>query len=88
MQRSFQIEEDSKVSETSSFPGRASSESGITVCYYAKLRLITRVVFMECRFLTDGLLWQTVVSDEKLAFYNLKAHQRSVVPSHCALHMH
>lgn len=51
MQRSFQIEEDPRVFETSSFPGRVSSESGITVCYYAKLRPNTRVVFAECGFL-------------------------------------
>lgn len=31
IQRSFQIEEETKVSESTSFPGRVSSESGIAV---------------------------------------------------------
>ena len=31
IQRSFQIEEEIKVSESTSFPGRVSSESGIDV---------------------------------------------------------
>lgn len=38
MQRSFQTEEETKVSERTSFPGRVSSESGIAVCWDVQLQ--------------------------------------------------
>lgn len=45
IQRSFQIEEETKVSESTSFPGRVSSESGIAVCWGIQLQRDTCLRF-------------------------------------------
>ena len=63
IQRSFQIEEETKVSESTSFPGRVSSESGIAVWCDIQLqrnpcwRFVGWRFSVGCALVGDGHLW-------------------------------
>ena len=64
IQRSFQIEEETKVSENTSLPGRLSSDSGITAWWNIPLQTRRRLTsLLQEGPQMNNSLWETVISD-------------------------